>query len=115
MACAELADIEDIAVQLDCLVAVEKDEFVFARLVAFDSALFRLALSGNPSHLLFTFGTWSGSFCVDTPGIAEFVPLPPFCRAFSFSAAANSAKADVEGSFNAKKPSTPPFFRFFVV
>lgn len=68
---------------------------------------------GSPSHLLLTFGTFSGSFLDEMPGIPTAVVLPPFCEATFFCWSANSSHAEVEGSFNVKNPSILPLFFFF--
>ena len=102
----------DERVDIVCVVDEEKVEPRWLWLVPLDSELYRDALSGKPSHLLFTLGTCCGSFCDETPGKPTAVALPPFCLAFSFSAAANCSNANVEGSFRVRKPSNPVFFFF---
>lgn len=71
-----LFDAMDCPLRVVCTVAVETVE---ALLVA--ATLFRFALSGRPSHLLLTFGTKSGIFCVETPGKPAAVDRPAFWAA----------------------------------
>jgi hypothetical protein len=74
-------------------------------------SIFLRALSGSPSHLLFTLGTWSGSFCTETLDTLAAVGLAVFAAAAAFlCCSANCSKALVEGSFSVKKPSMPFFF-----
>ena len=77
-----------------------------------DSRLLRCALSGSPSHLLLTFGTCAGSFCVEPLAMPRVVVVAPFSLAFSFSDSANCFHAVVEGSFNLSRPNMPTPFSF---
>ena len=107
----ELLD-EELSLRRDCLVfVVNKDPVSCDRFLSF-SNFFR-ASSGSPSHLLFTLGTCSGSFCFETLVRPTAVALPVFTAAAFFCSAANCSNALVEGSFSVKKPSTPPFFLSF--
>lgn len=73
------------------------------------------ASSGSPSHLLFTLGTCSGSFCADTLGRPTALGRPPvFAAAAFFCCSANCSSAEVEGSFKVRNPSMPFFFLLLV-
>lgn len=103
---------EEVSLRRDCLVFVVNNDPVSCDLFLSFSNFFR-ASSGSPSHLLFTLGTCSGSFCFETLVRPTAVALPVFTAAAFFCSAANCSNAFVEGSFSVKNPSTPPFFFSF--
>jgi hypothetical protein len=92
---------------------VNKDDPVSCDFFLWCFKFFR-ASSGNPSHLLFTLGTYSGSFWVETLVRPTALALAAFSAAAFFCSAANCSNAFVEGSFSVRKPSIPPFFLSFV-
>lgn len=104
----ELLEDEELALRYVCRVLVENSEPVSCDLRL--SSSFLRASSGSPSHLLFTLGTWSGSFWIETLDKLAAVARPPFDAAIFFCCSAYWSNAEVEGSLSVRKPRTPFFF-----
>lgn len=83
--------------------------FSVLRSQPFEPLLLSCATFGKPSHFELTLGTVSGSFCCETP--AKPSCLEPFNAVCLFCCSANACNAELDGSFNVRKPSTEP--RFF--
>lgn len=105
----ELSEDEELLLRYVCRVVVENSDPVSIDVFLLCSSFLR-ASSGSPSHLLFTLGTCSGSFCTETLDRPTAVARPVFPAAAFFCCSANCSSADVEGSFRVRKPKTPFFF-----
>jgi hypothetical protein len=92
---------------------VAEDDAVLLLLLILDSLSLALrCASGIPSHFELTLGTLAGSFWGETDPRAIEFPIDPFSEASFRCCSANSSRAECEGSFKAKNPSTPFFFFF---
>jgi len=102
---------DELLLPRDRLVVVVNNEVPVSCEILLWCSIFLRASSGSPSHLLFTLGTWSGSFCTETLDMLAAVGLAVFAAAAAFlCCSANCSNALVDGSFSVRKPSTPFFF-----
>jgi hypothetical protein len=102
---------DELLLPRDRLVVVVNIEVPVSCDILLWCSIFLRASSGSPSHLLFTLGTWSGSFCTETLDMLAAVGLVVFAAAAAFlCCSANCSKALVDGSFSVRKPSMPFFF-----
>jgi hypothetical protein len=102
---------DDLLLPRDRLVVVVNIEVPVSCDILLWCSIFLRASSGSPSHLLFTLGTWSGSFCTETLDMLDAVGLAVFAAAAAFlCCSANCSNALVDGSFSVRKPSMPFFF-----
>jgi len=102
---------EDLLLPRERLEEVVNNEVPVSCDILLWCSIFLRASSGSPSHLLFTLGTWSGSFWTETLDMLAAVGLAVFAAAAAFlCCSANCSNALVDGSFRVRKPSTPFFF-----
>jgi hypothetical protein len=102
---------DELLLPRDRLVVVVNIEVPVSCDILLWCSIFLRASSGRPSHLLFTLGTWSGSFCTETLDMLAAVGLAVFAAAAAFlCCSANCSNALVDGSFSVRKPSMPFFF-----
>jgi hypothetical protein len=94
------------------------DDAVLFLLVTIDSLSLALrCTSGIPSHFELTLGTLAGNFWGETvPRANEFpsdaLPTGPLSEASFRCCSANCSRAECEGSFRVRNPSTPLVFFF---
>jgi hypothetical protein len=105
----ELLDEDSLLRQVRRVLVVNSEDPVSCDFFLRCSIVLR-ASSGSPSHLLFTLGTYSGSFWAEALVRPTAFALPVFAAAAFFCSAANSSNAFVEGSLRVRNPSIPPFF-----